>query len=139
MFEIWGGFHDIGKNAAKTGLKHMVKFVKGNSHTNIVIMEAPQRHNLSTLSCINNELIVFNRKLQKMMKTHNNMEILDMDIRWGHFTRHGLHMNRMGKEKMASKISEAVKKNGYKKGRNTNHLGMEGQVNGEKWRNGRKE
>jgi hypothetical protein len=33
----------------------MVKFVKENSHTNIVIMEAPQRHDLSTLSCVNNE------------------------------------------------------------------------------------
>jgi hypothetical protein len=79
---IWGGSHDIAKNAAKTGLKHMVKFVKGNSHTNIVIMEAPQRHNLSTLSCVNNEVIVFNRKLQ-IMKTHNNMKILDVDISRG--------------------------------------------------------
>jgi hypothetical protein len=76
----------------------------------IVIMEAPQRHDLSTLSCVNNEVKVFNRKLQRMMKTHNNMEILDVDTSWGHFTRHGLHMNGMGKEKMARKISEAVKK-----------------------------
>jgi hypothetical protein len=124
---IWGGSHDIAKNAAKTGLKHMVKFVKENSNTNIVIMEAPQRHDLSTLSCVNNEVIVFNRKLQKMMKTYNNMKILHVDTSRGHFTCHGLHMNGMGKEKMT------CQKNGHKKGRNTYHLGMEGQVSGEKW------
>jgi hypothetical protein len=107
---IWGGSHDIAKNAAKTGLKHMVKFVKEKSNMNIVIMEAPHRHDLSILSRVNNEVIVFNRKLQKMMKTYNNIKILDVDISRGHFTRHGLHMNGMGKEKMARKISEVVKK-----------------------------
>jgi hypothetical protein len=45
-----------------------------------------------------------------MMKTYNNMKILDVDTSQGHFTRHGLHMNGMGKEKMARKISEVVKK-----------------------------
>jgi hypothetical protein len=67
-------------------------------------MEAPQRDDLSTLSRVNNEVKVFIRKLQKMMKTHNNMEIFYVDTRRGHFTRHGLHMNGMGKEKMARKI-----------------------------------
>jgi hypothetical protein len=107
---IWGGSHDIAKNATKKDLEHMAKFVKENSHTNIVILEAPQGHDLSTLSCVNNDVKVFNRKLQKMIKTHNNMEILYVDTSRGHFTRHGLHMNGMGKEKMARKISEAVKK-----------------------------
>jgi hypothetical protein len=60
---IWGGAHDIAKNETKKALEHMVKFVKENSHTNIVIMEAPQRHCLSTLSCVNNEEKLFTRKL----------------------------------------------------------------------------
>jgi hypothetical protein len=107
---IWGGSYDMAKNETKKGLKHMVKFVKENSHTNIVIMEAPQRHDLSTLSCVNNEVKVFNRKLQKMMKAHNNMEMLHVDTSRWHFTHHGLHMNGMGKENMAGKISETVKK-----------------------------
>jgi HKD family nuclease len=55
---IWGGSHNIAKNATKKGLEHIVKFVKENSHTNIVIMEAPQRHDLSILSCVNNEVSV---------------------------------------------------------------------------------
>jgi hypothetical protein len=74
-----------------------------------------------------------------MMKAHNNMESLAVDTSRGHFTHHRLHMNGMGKEKMARKISETVKKNCHKRERITNHLGMEGQVYGKKWRNGRKE
>jgi glutamate formiminotransferase len=107
---IWGGSHDVAKNATKKGPEHMVNFVKENSHTNIVIMEAPQRHNLSTLSCVNNEVKVFNRKLLKIKKAHNNMEILDVDTSRGHFTRHGLHMNGMGKEKMVRKNQRLSKK-----------------------------
>jgi hypothetical protein len=45
-----------------------------------------------------------------MMKTYNNIKILDVDTSRGHFTHHGLHMNGMGKEKMARKVSEVVKK-----------------------------
>jgi hypothetical protein len=112
---IWGGSHNIAKNAAKTGLKHMVRFVKEKSNMNIVIMEAPQRHDLSTLSCVNNEVIVFNRKLQKMIKAYNNIKILDVDTSRGHFTCHGLHMNGIGKEKMARNVSEVVKKMAIRK------------------------
>jgi hypothetical protein len=107
---VWGGTYDIAKNAAKKGLDHMVKFVKQNSHTNIVIMRAPHRHDLSDLSCVNNEVKGFNRKLQKMMKIYDNTEILDVDINREYYTRHGLHMNISGREKMAKKISEAVSK-----------------------------
>jgi lysophospholipase L1-like esterase len=107
---VWGGTHDIGKNMTKKGLEHLVKFVKQNSHTNIVIMKAPHRHDLSDLSCVNNEVKGFNRKLQKMMKIYNNTEILDVDINREHYTHHGLHMNISGKEKMAKRISDVVKK-----------------------------
>jgi hypothetical protein len=43
---VWGGTWDIVKIVKKKGLEHMVKFVKENSHTSIVIMKAPHMHNL---------------------------------------------------------------------------------------------
>jgi hypothetical protein len=63
----------------------MVKFMKENSLTNIVIMEAPQTHGLSTLTRVNNDVKVFIRKLQKMMKTHNNMDIFLCGYKAGAF------------------------------------------------------
>jgi hypothetical protein len=38
---FWGGTNDAGKNNSQNGLKHLVNFVKNNSHTNIIVMCAP--------------------------------------------------------------------------------------------------
>jgi hypothetical protein len=60
---VWGGTYDIAKNVTKKGLEYMVKFVKQNSRTNIMIMKAPHRHDLNVSSCVNDEVNWFNRKL----------------------------------------------------------------------------
>jgi hypothetical protein len=95
---VWGGANDIRKNASRDGLKHITDFVKHSSHTNIILMNAPHRHDQSVSSCVNNEVKVFNRKLKKRMKTFNNVEIVNVDINRENFTQHGLHMNPSGKE-----------------------------------------
>jgi hypothetical protein len=41
---MWGGTNDRGKNESSKGLSHISSFVKNRGHTNIVIMNAPQRH-----------------------------------------------------------------------------------------------
>jgi hypothetical protein len=106
---VWGGANDIRKNASRDGLKHITDFVKNSSISNIILMNAPHRHDLSVSSCVNNEVKVFNRKLQKRMKPFNTVEIVDVDINREHFTQHGLHINTSGKEKIARKVSDDVR------------------------------
>jgi hypothetical protein len=55
---LWGGSNDIGKNESTKGLSHISNFVKNRGHTNIVIMNAPHRHDLNATTCINNEVKV---------------------------------------------------------------------------------
>jgi len=43
------------------------------------------------------------------MKPHKHVSIVTADIDRRFFTRHGLHMNNLGKEKIASKVSAIVK------------------------------
>ena len=71
-------------------------------------MCVPPRHDLPEWSCVNNETKAFNRKLVKIMKPFSlvSMVTVDTDRK---FTRHGLHMNNLGKEIMASKVSVIVK------------------------------
>jgi hypothetical protein len=54
---------------------------------------------------VNNEINVFNRKLLKLMKPYKYVLIVTADTDRKFFTRHGLHMNNLGKEKNASKVS----------------------------------
>jgi hypothetical protein len=52
----------------------------------------------------------YNRKLQKRVKMSGYAKILDSEIQRQHFTRHGLHMNKVGKEHMAQRIMVHIKK-----------------------------
>jgi len=79
-----------------------------HKHTNIVVMTAPHRHDLHESSCINKEIQIFNRKQWKMMKTLDNAVIIETtstrDI-----TKHCLHLNMTGKERMANLIGKKIK------------------------------
>jgi hypothetical protein len=44
---FWEGTNDVSKSNSQDGLKHIANFVKMNSHTNIILMSVPHRHNLS--------------------------------------------------------------------------------------------
>ena len=85
-------------------------FVKQRKYTNIIIVSAPKRHDLSTSSCVNREVTTYKRKLHKRMKMFECMKILDSEVQREHFTRHGLHMNTVGKELMAQRIMDHIRK-----------------------------
>ena len=78
-------------------------------HTNVIVMSVPYRHDLEPNSCVNHEVKVFNRKLRKHLKVHDNMCVLEVDKEREPFTRHGLHMNQKGKEHVAYRITRMIK------------------------------
>jgi hypothetical protein len=63
---------------------------------------------LNELSCINKEIQVYNRKLKKMMKMMQHSDIVESTVTRSDFTKHGLHLNMNGKEKMAALIKEKI-------------------------------
>jgi hypothetical protein len=107
---VWGGANNTAKNESEKGLVHISNFVKQRKHTNVIIVGAPKRHDLSTTSCVNSEVTTYNRKLHKRMKMCEYVQILDSEIQREHFTRHGLHMNIVGKELMAQRIKDHIRK-----------------------------
>jgi hypothetical protein len=58
---------------------------------------------------VNNEIQAFNRKLLKLMKPYKHVLIVMVDTDRKYFTRYGLHMNNLGKEKIASTVSTITK------------------------------
>jgi hypothetical protein len=77
---FWGGTNDVSKNNSQDGLKHLTNFLRMNSHTNIILMCVPNRHNLSEWSCVSSEVKVFNRKLVKLMKPYKHAPIVKVDL-----------------------------------------------------------
>jgi capsular polysaccharide biosynthesis protein len=72
---IWGGANDINKNEVNNSLKHLKNFINTRQNTNIIVVTAPHRHDLQESSCVNREVVVFNRKLRKITKTMDNVEL----------------------------------------------------------------
>jgi hypothetical protein len=83
----------------------VLNFVRNNTHTNIILMSVPHRHDLVSWLCINNERDVFNRKLEKIMKYHKHVTVVRNYLNRDLFTRHGLHLNNLGKEMIAKHIA----------------------------------
>jgi hypothetical protein len=105
---FWGGTNDAGKNNCQDGLTYLVNFVKNNSHTNIIVMCAPHRHDLVDWSCVNEEVRNFNRKLVKLMKAFMHVRVVKIDLDRELFTKHGLHMNNLGKERIMKHTATMV-------------------------------
>jgi len=61
-----GDSSDVRKNNSQNGISPLVNFVKKNSHTNIIKLCAPHRHDLVKWSCVNNDVRNFNRTIVKL-------------------------------------------------------------------------
>jgi hypothetical protein len=58
---------------------------------------------------VNNEIKALNRKLLKLMNPYKNVSVVTAETDRKVFTRHGLHMINLGKEKITSKVSTIFK------------------------------
>jgi ribosomal protein L18E len=59
---VIGGANDVNKNETNVGLEHLRTFIHKRRNTNIMIVGAPHRHDLQEASCVNKEIVVFNKK-----------------------------------------------------------------------------
>jgi hypothetical protein len=105
LLVFWGGTNDVSRNNSQKGLKSLTNFVEVHSHTNIILVCVPHRHDLPEWSCVNKEVETFNRKLAKLMKPYQHVTVMRDDPDRKFFTQHGLHMNNSGKERLASEIA----------------------------------
>ena len=59
-------------------------------------------------SCVNNEVVKFNRQLKKIVKLHANVQLLEVELQRKHFTRHGQYLNYSGKELVSLELAKII-------------------------------
>jgi xylose isomerase len=77
-------------------------------NTNNLIVTVTHKHDLQEFSCVNKEIYLFNRKVQKIMKIKDNVKVVYTDLNINDFTRHGMHLNASGKEKTVELIGQTI-------------------------------
>ena len=80
-----------------------------------MIMKLPHRHDLIPTSCVNSEVIKFDRLVEKKMKIYSNVKMLETDTDRKYFTKHGQHLNLSGKEQISMKLTTLIKEFSTKK------------------------
>ena len=107
---VFGGANNVSKNESSKGLSYVTQFMQNRRNTNVIILNAPNRFDSEESSCVNKEIKVRNRKLNKITKRYNHTEVNDMSINRDHYTKHGLHMNKSGKEWLLRRTADSINK-----------------------------
>jgi hypothetical protein len=102
------GANDVYKNNKGAALTQIIKFIQRHYGTNIIILDIPQRHDLSSFSCVNSEIEEFNRKLKKNVTSYNHVSLLETNLKRECFTKHGLHWNSLGKTLVVKLIVQQI-------------------------------
>jgi hypothetical protein len=74
----------------------------------IVLLNTPHRYDLLPTSCVNKEVVKFNRQLKKIIKIYSNVDLMEVHLQRKHFTRHGQHLNHSGKELVSSELAMKI-------------------------------
>ena len=105
---ILGGTNDIEKNQHNKNLTSIENLLMDSQHVNIILVDVPFRYDLKKRCNINEEIIVYNRKVHKLIKKFHNVQAVEAITDRNLFTRHGLQLNGKGKEIMINRIIEKV-------------------------------
>jgi len=74
------------------------------------VNKGPHRHDLIPESCVNKEVVKFNRQMEKIVQLHPNVHLLEANLDRNYFTKHGTHLNYNGKEIYAQQLATIVEK-----------------------------
>jgi len=99
-----GGSNDIDKNVHGKNLTSIRNFLEGTQHTNVIILEVPVRYDIGARSNINEQIESHNKKLCKVIKSFMHVKLIKVTINREDFTKHGLHLNSKGKEKVSTEL-----------------------------------
>lgn len=105
------GTNDVARNEANKALEGITQTIHQYSHTNIVLVDLPNRYDLVKWSCVNQEVRKTNMSLKELSQQYQNVTLVEASKAERHFhTRQGLHLNYRGKIWLAERISEQITK-----------------------------
>jgi hypothetical protein len=89
----------------------LMTFINEWKHTNIVIVNAPNRYNLGhdpVSTSKQRKIVRYNEKLYRLLHKFSHVSIVEVSSNRDHYTKHGLHLNKYGKEKLAKQIAVQI-------------------------------
>ena len=115
---ILAGANDVYCNESTSFLKTLHHLLASCPGAHTIICTIPRRHDLPSWSAVNVEIKRVNYKIRNLCKVFKNMMIIDLENLGRRFhSRHGMHLNSLGKRfisddiiKIARSFKEKMKK-----------------------------
>jgi hypothetical protein len=127
---IMGGANDISRNESKNCINTLKTTLSALTYTNVMVLNIPARHDLVKESIANKEIRKANKDINKVCKRFSNVEALEINnISRACYTRHGQHINKIGKAHSSQEINKIIGKNKKKNHSNVIALGYLNQGN----------
>ena len=105
---ICSGRNDIDRNYSRNGFKNITNYIKSVNHTNIILISVPYRHDVMDYSHVNSTIKSFNSMLLKLAKIFNHVSIIESVNNRLLFTKHGLDLNKPGKELLSNQLVQHI-------------------------------
>ena len=104
---INGGSNNLAKNFGKgrSSLVTLLQYAQNYVNTNVLMVHIPTRYDLPTTSQLNHEIKNFSGKFCKRIQLFQHVHLTEMTTDRKHFTKHGFHLNIIGKEGLAREIA----------------------------------
>jgi hypothetical protein len=104
-----GSTNDISRNEVQKGLRSLKNFTQRTINKNLILLGAPHRYDLPPQSRINTEVKLYNKRLQSLVSVSNHVRVLSMPTERRHHTRHGLHLNKKGRDWVVNNIIKEIR------------------------------
>lgn len=105
---IIGGTNDIDDSTVNinTMCEYTFETISKLKNTNVIISAIPQRYDYPYC---NKKIRATNRILQRMAYEHPHVSFVQLDqLHMKHYTKHGLHLNQLGKKEYASLLANNI-------------------------------
>ena len=115
---VAGGANDIDVTNVKVNdiLAPVIHLVQKYANTNVIIVNIPQRRDLENVEKVDKAkadntisiIQTYSTKLKTILRGFKNASLVEMSTSRNHFTKHGLHLNKFGKEMIAKQIATQI-------------------------------
>lgn len=103
------GTNDVAHNNARNALTTIKKTLERYKDLRIILLDLPNRYDLKSWSCVNEETRRTNKALEALSINFSNISLVKISSAQRHLhTQHGLHLNNLGKRWMARRIYEVL-------------------------------
>jgi hypothetical protein len=96
------------KNESQKCIRQISVFAQSNLNVNVVVLNLPNRRDLADQSCVNKEIDRYNRRLGKHLKVFDRVYYKVINYERKFHTKHGMHLNTMGKEYVARQLTSLI-------------------------------